>query len=138
LGYPDAAAERALLMGDDRRTMLQHLPQFMQADELIEAQHAIKKIHCSEALLDYLQKLLLETRRSGMFTAGLSPRAGIALLQAARAWAALEGRDHVIPEDVQAVFVSVAAHRLHPLASNSGNSLSSQVLLDKLIKQVAL
>lgn len=136
LGYPDTAAERALLMGDDRRTMLQHLPQCMHADELIAAQRAIKKIHCSEALLDYLQKLLLETRRSGMFTAGLSPRAGIALLQASRAWAALEGRDHVIPEDLQAIFISVAAHRLHPLLSNSGNTLSSQVLLDKLIKQI--
>ena len=138
LGYPDAAAERALLMGDDRRTMLQHLPQLMQANELIDAQLAIKKIHCSEPLLDYLQKLLLETRRNGLFSAGLSPRAGIALLQAARAWAALEGRDHVIPEDVQAVFISVAAHRLHPMSSTSGNSLSSQVLLAKLIKQVEI
>lgn len=138
LGYPDTAAERALLMGDDRRTMLQHLPQLMQTNELIHAQQAIKKIHCSEALLDYVQKLLQETRRSGVFSAGLSPRAGIALLQAARAWAALEGRDHVIPEDVQAVFISVAAHRLHPLSSNSGNSLSTPALLIKLIKQVEL
>ncbi len=136
LGYPDAAAERALLMGEDRRTMLHSLPQLMQADQLIAAQQAIKQIHCSAALLDYLQKLLTETRRTGLFVAGLSPRAGIALLQAARAWAALEGRDHVVPEDVQAVFISVAAHRLHPLASTSGNSLSSQALLAKLIKQV--
>ena len=138
LGYPDAAAERALLMGDDRRSMLHQLPQLIEASELIEAQQAIKKIHCSAALLDYLQKLLQETRSNGLFSAGLSPRAGIALLQAARAWAALEGRDHVIPEDVQAVFISVAAHRLHPSASTSGNSLSSQVLLARLIKQVEL
>jgi MoxR-like ATPase len=138
LGYPDAAAERALLMGDDRRTMLHKLPQLMEASELIAAQQAIKQIHCSGALLDYLQKLLQETRRNGLFSAGLSPRAGIALLQASRAWAALEGRDHVIPEDVQAVFISVAAHRLHPVSSTSGNSLSSQVLLTKLLKQVEL
>jgi len=138
LGYPDAAAERALLMGDDRRSMLHKLPQLMEAGELIAAQQAIKQIHCSGSLLDYLQKLLQETRRAGLFTAGLSPRAGIALLQAARAWAALEGRDHVIPEDVQAVFISVAAHRLHPLASTSGSTLSSQVLLSKLMKQVAI
>jgi len=138
LGYPDAAAERALLMGADRRTMLQDLPQIMEAAELIAAQQAIKQIHCSDALLDYLQKLLMETRRTGVFSAGLSPRAGIALLQAARAWAALEGRDHVIPEDVQAVFIAVAAHRLHPLASNSGNTLSSQALLSKLLRQVEL
>ena len=138
LGYPDAAAERALLMGNDRRQMLQTLPTVMQVSELIEAQKAIKQIHCSPSLLDYLQKLLQETRRNGLFNTGLSPRAGLALLQAARAWAALEGRDHVIPEDVQAVFIPVAAHRLHPLASTSGNTLSSQVLLAKLLQQVAV
>jgi len=138
LGYPDAAAERALLMGDDRRTLLQKLPELMTTAELLAAQQSIKQLHCSAALLDYLQKLLQETRRTGLFSAGLSPRAGIALLQAARSWAALEGRDHVIPEDIQAVFVPVAAHRLHPLASNSGNTLSSQVLLSQLLKQVAL
>jgi MoxR-like ATPase len=138
LGYPDAAAERTLLMGDDRRVLLQKLPKIMQTHELIEAQQAIKQIHCSAALLDYVQNLLQESRRSGLFNAGLSPRAGIALLQAARAWAAIEGRDHVIPEDVQAVFVAVAAHRLHPVASTSGNTLSSQVLLSKLLKQVAV
>ena len=138
LGYPDAGAERALLMGNDRRQMLQTLPTVMQVSELIEAQKAIKQIHCSASLLDYLQKLLQETRRNGLFNTGLSPRAGLALLQAARAWAALEGRDHVIPEDVQAVFIPVAAHRLHPLASTSGNTLSSQVLLAKLLQQVAV
>ncbi len=138
LGYPDAAAERALLMGDDRRSLLQKLPELMTTTELLAAQQSIKQLHCSAALLDYLQKLLQETRRNGLFSAGLSPRAGIALLQAARSWAALEGRDHVIPEDVQAVFVPVAAHRLHPLASGSGNTLSSQVLLAQLLKQVPL
>lgn len=138
LGYPDAAAERSLLMGDDRRSMLQSLPKIMHTHELIEAQQTIKHIHCSAALLDYVQNLLQETRHNGEFVAGLSPRAGIALLQAARAWAAIEGRDHVIPEDVQAVFVPVAAHRLHPVASTSGNTLSSQVLLSKLLKKIAL
>lgn len=138
LGYPDAAAERALLMGEDRRSLLQHLPAIMQTHELIEAQRTIKQIHCSTALLDYVQDLLLESRHAGIFVAGLSPRAGIALLQAARAWAAIEGRDHVVPEDVQAVFISVAAHRLHPMVSTSGNTQSSQVLLANLLKQVAL
>lgn len=138
LGYPDAAAERTLLMGVDRHSLLQTLPQIMQTQELIEAQQTIKQIHCSSSLLDYVQNLLQESRRNGLFTAGLSPRAGIALLQASRAWAAIEGRDHVIPEDVQAVFISVAAHRLHPVASTSGNTLSSQVILSKLLKQVAV
>ena len=138
LGYPDAAAERALLMGDDRRAMLHRLPQLMGAPELIAAQRSIRQIHCSASLLDYLQKLLTETRRAGLFASGLSPRAGIALLHAARAWAALEGRDHVLPEDIQAVLIPVAAHRLHPLASTSGSTLSSQALLSKLLKQVEL
>ena len=138
LGYPNAAAERALLMGDNRRVMLQSLPKIMQTHELIEAQQEVKQIHCSSPLLDYVQHLLQESRRTGVFTAGLSPRAGIALLQAARAWAATEGRDHVIPEDVQAVFIAVAAHRLHPVISTSGNTLSSQALLARLLKQVAV
>lgn len=138
LGYPDAAAERALLMGEDRRSMLKSLPQLMQAQELITAQQALKTIHVAPTLLDYLQRLLQQTRRTDLFTAGLSPRAGIALLQAARAWAALEGRDHVVPEDVQAVFIPVAAHRLHALASPSGNTLSSQALLTQMLRQVAL
>ena len=138
LGYPDAAAERALLMGQDRRSMLQSLPQLMQVQELITAQQSLKKIHVAPILLDYLQKLLEQTRRTGLFSAGLSPRAGLALLQAARAWAALEGRDHVVPEDVQAVFIPVAAHRLHALASTSVNPLSSQALLTQLLREVAL
>ncbi len=138
LGYPDAAAERALLMGNDRRTMLKTLPALMQVQELLTAQQAIVKVHCSAALLDYLQNLLKETRRNGLFVNGLSPRAGLALLQAARAWAVLEGRDHVIPEDIQAVFIPVAAHRLQPFSSTSGNTLSSQVMLTTLLKQVAL
>ncbi len=138
LGYPDAAAERALLMGEDRRTMLQSIPKVMQAAELIKAQHAIKQIYCSPPLLDYLQRLLHATRNNGLFTEGLSPRAGLALLQAARAWAALEGRDHIVPEDVQSVFIPVAAHRLQATHITPGNSLSSSDLLYKLQKQVAV
>jgi len=138
LGYPDAAAERLLLMGNDRHSMLQKLPKIMQTHELLEAQQGVKQIHCASSLLDYVQDLLHESRRNGLFTAGLSPRAGIALLQAARAWAAMEGRDHVIPEDVQATFIPVAAHRLRPMTSTSGNTLSSQALLAQLLRQVAL
>jgi MoxR-like ATPase len=116
LGYPDAAAERALLMGEDRRTMLKSLPTAMQPDELLAAQSALKSIHAAPSLIDYVQALAQASRQCGLFAEGMSPRATIALLQAARAWAALEGRNHVIPEDVQAVLVPVAAHRLRPLA----------------------
>ena len=138
LGYPDAAAERALLMGEDRRTMLQGLGNIMQAEQLMVAQNAIKQIHCSPSLLDYLQRPLHASRTNGDFSEGLSPRAGLALLQAARAWAALEGRDHIIPEDVQAVFIPVAAHRLHVLQNSPGSSFSSHDLLVKLIRNVAI
>ncbi|MYM84048.1 AAA domain-containing protein, partial [Duganella sp. FT50W] len=114
LGYPDAAAERALLMGEDRRTLLKTLPAAMTAEELAQAQQDLRRVHASAALIDYVQALAAASRQHGLFADGLSPRAALALLQAARAWAALEGRDHVLPEDVQAVLAPVCAHRLRP------------------------
>lgn len=136
LGYPDATAERALLMGEDRRSMLRALPTAMRPEELSEAQRMLKQVHVSTALVDYVQALAQASRQGGLFAEGLSPRAAIALLQAARAWAALEGRDHVIPEDVQAVLVPVAAHRLRPLKSASGSALGSRDLVVQLMKSV--
>jgi MoxR-like ATPase len=136
LGYPDAAAERALLMGEDRRAMLRELPTAMQPEELLSAQAALKDIHVSGALVDYVQALAQSSRRHGLFADGLSPRASIALLQAARAWAAMEGRNHVIPEDVQAVLVPVAAHRLRPLKSGGSSALASRDLVLQLMKSV--
>lgn len=136
LGYPDAAAERALLMGEDRRAMLRALPTAMQPEELLAAQAALKQIHVSAALVDYVQALAQSSRRNGLFAEGLSPRASIALLQAARAWAAMEGRNHVIPEDVQAVLVPVTAHRLRPLKSGGSSALGSRDLVLQLMKSV--
>jgi len=136
LGYPDAAAERALLMGDDRRTMLKSLSTAMQPEELLAAQAALKDIHASPALIDYIQALALASRQNGLFAEGMSPRATIALLHAARAWAALEGRNHVIPEDVQAVLVPVVAHRLKPLKSGGSSALGSRDLVLQMLKSV--
>ena len=136
LGYPDPAAERALLMGEDRRTMLRTLPTAMQPEELIAAQAALKNIHASSALIDYVQALAQASRQNAMFAEGLSPRATIALLHAARAWAALEGRDHVIPEDVQAILVPVASHRLRPLKTAGSSALGSRDLVLQLMKSV--
>jgi MoxR-like ATPase len=136
LGYPDAAAERALLMGEDRRTMLKSLRTAMQPEELLEAQTALKKIHISSSLVDYVQALAQASRQGGLFAEGLSPRASIALLQASRAWAAMEGRNHVIPEDVQAVLVPVAAHRLRPLKSGGSSALGSRDLVLQMMKSV--
>jgi MoxR-like ATPase len=136
LGYPDAAAERALLMGEDRRMLLKSLRAAMTPAELAQAQQGLRQIHASAALIDYVQALAAASRQNGMFAEGLSPRAAIALLQAARAWAALEGRDHVLPEDVQAVLVPVCAHRLRPLKSAHGVALASRDLVLRLQESV--
>ncbi|MYN05022.1 AAA domain-containing protein [Pseudoduganella sp. DS3] len=136
LGYPDAAAERALLMGEDRRQMLKHLGPAMSAAELQAAQQGLRRIHAAPALIDYVHALAQASRQNGFFAEGLSPRAALALLQAARAWAALEGRDHVLPEDVQAVLVPVCAHRLRPVKSSHGTALASRDLVLQLQKSV--
>ncbi len=138
LGYPDAAAERALLEGEDRRALLKTLPALMQPAELLAARAALAQIHTAPALIDYVQALAQASRSSPLFAEGLSPRAAIALLQAARAWAALEGRDHVIPEDVQAVLVPVAAHRLRPLKATGGSALGSRDLVLQWMQSVAV
>lgn len=108
LGYPDAASERALLKNQAGRGT--HIKPVCDANTLISLQQAALNIHVSDQLLDYLQDLILHTRTH--FTTGLSPRAGLGLRQCAQAWALLEGRDFVLPEDVQAVFASVIGHRL--------------------------
>ena len=114
LGYPDRGAERALLSGTDRRDLLATLDPCMTPAELMELQANVQRIHVSGALLDYVQAIVEHTRRSPDYVAGLSPRAALAIIHTARAWAMLEGRDKVIPEDVQAILPGVAAHRLRP------------------------
>jgi MoxR-like ATPase len=109
LGAPDRVAERAMLKGQDRREMLREMPAVMTWAELETMQRQARAVHVSEALLDYLQDLLAASRATGH---GLSPRAGLALLAAARAWALMEGRAMVLPEDVQAVGSAVMGHRL--------------------------
>jgi MoxR-like ATPase len=108
----------------------------MLPDELTAAQQSLREIHASSALIDYVQALAQASREGALFAEGLSPRAAIALLQAGRAWAALEGRDHVIPEDIQAVLVPVCAHRLRPLKSAHGMALASRDLVLQLQKSV--
>jgi MoxR-like ATPase len=114
LGYPDREAERSLLSGTDRRDLLATLDPCIVPAELVELQLATQKIHVAAALLDYVQAIVEHTRRSPHYVTGLSPRAALALVHCARAWALLEGRDKVIPEDVQAILPGVAAHRLRP------------------------
>jgi MoxR-like ATPase len=114
LGYPDHEAERALLAGVDRRDLLASMDACMSPAELVELQASVQRVHVAPALLDYVQALVEFTRRSPEFQTGLSPRAALAIVHSARAWALIEGRDKVIPEDVQAVLPGVAGHRLRP------------------------
>jgi MoxR-like ATPase len=131
LGYPDHKAERELLGGTDRRALLENLPPCLSAEELLAVQQAVREVHVSAALLDYLQALIDYTRVGGDYEYGLSPRAGVALLSAARAWAWLEKRQGVLPEDVQAVLGPVAGHRLKLKASCNAVT-AEQPLLERV------
>ncbi len=115
LGYPDRAAERALLAGVDRRELITGLQPVMQPAELEQAQAAARAVRVSEPLLDYLQTLIAATRSGQWFVDGLSPRAGIAVLRAAKARALMAQRDYVAPDDVQAILPQTIAHRLQPV-----------------------
>jgi MoxR-like ATPase len=113
LGYPAAAEERELLSGVDRRDLVKTLTTITTPETLRQLQQSVADIHVSPALLDYVQALVAHTRRAPGLNAGLSPRAAIGLLRAARAWALIHGRSAVIPEHVQAIFPSVLEHRVH-------------------------
>ena len=116
LGYPDQASERALLAGQDRREAVHQMRAVMQPQQLLAAQKVVLAVHASETLLDYLQALIAATRSGRWFVEGLSPRAGIAVLRAARARALLDRRDYVAPDDLQHVLPQTVAHRLIPIA----------------------
>jgi len=126
LGYPDQASERALLSGQDRRAAIHGLRAVMSPSQLIRAQQSVQSIHASDALLDYLQSVIAATRSGRWFVEGLSPRAGIGVLRAARARALLAQRDYVAPDDVQSVLPQTVAHRLVPV-SGAGRGRVEQV-----------
>ncbi|MCW8997273.1 MAG: AAA family ATPase, partial [Kangiellaceae bacterium] len=112
LGYPAAEVERLLFKGQETRTQIEELEPVLNTEELMKYQSQVEKVNTSDVLLDYLQALVEASRTSSHWSHGLSPRGGLALLKAAKAWALLDGRDFVLPEDVQAVWISVAGHRL--------------------------
>jgi MoxR-like ATPase len=112
LGFPAPGVERELLAGTDRRELLQRMRPAIETGVLLALQQQVAKVHVAPALMDYVQALIAYTRGHAGFRQGLSPRAAIALLRAARAWALIANRDAVIPEDVQAVLVAVVEHRL--------------------------
>ena len=119
LGYPNPKAERALLRGSDRRALVNAIEPELEVSELLEIQQQVQAVHMSDALLDYLQDVIALTRSSPEFGSGLSPRAGLALLHCSQAWAFMEDRKHVLPEDVQAVLPSVVNHRLREGATSA-------------------
>ena len=129
LGYPNEAAERDLLAGVDRRDLIAKTMPLLDATDVIAARQAVLQVYASEALIAYVQALLARSRKHPGVRVGLSPRAGLALLRAARAYALLLGRSHVLPEDVQALFGAVAAHRLVADAqAGSDASLAKAIL----------
>lgn len=129
LGYPNAESERALLTGADRRELIAQAVPVLGDGEVQALRRAAEQVHASEALVGYVQALLARSRQLPGVRVGLSPRAGLALLRAARAYALLLGRAHVLPEDVQALFIAVAGHRLVGEAeAGSGAALAKAVL----------
>jgi MoxR-like ATPase len=134
LGYPAKAAEKALLLGESRRGLLTRLQPVLTHAELALIQAEVPKVRVSDALLDYLLRIVDATRSQAQFAWGLSPRGSLALLGAAKAWAFLAGRDYVIPEDIQAVLPSVAGHRLREVADPAGHG--GGALVQWLLREV--
>ncbi len=122
VGYPDPAAERALFEGEDRRKLMARQEAAMEPGMLVECQGTVQTVLVSSTLLDYLQHLIAWTRTSPLLEAGLSPRAGLALLRCAQAWALLQQRDYVLPEDLQELLLPVCGHRMSVSANGSGAS----------------
>ena len=130
LGYPNWQAERELLVGKQRHQLIADLPVLLPPDKLTEIQQTVDDVYVSPALLDYLQNIIDFTRQSDLYVCGLSPRGGLALLTAAKAWSLMEQRSAVIPEDVQAVLPAVAGHRL------KAGSTDSDSIVAPIIEQV--
>jgi len=142
LGYPDPAAERILMQGEDRRLVLQRLTPTMTQEELNELQVQCASVNVSGALLDYVQRLVGYTRQGAEFAYGLSPRGSLALLAAAKSWALLEDRNHVVPEDVQAVLPAIVEHRVREASGfvaqglPDGSDHTGSALVQRLLTQV--
>ena len=134
LGYADQASEKMILTGGDPRARLKELQPLLTIQELLAMQDEVDQVSVADTVVDYLQRLIQFTRTSGVFEYGLSTRAGLAILQSAKAIALLGGRAFVIPEDIQAVFPAVADHRLQ--GSGRGHDSGSRVLIDKVLDSV--
>lgn len=128
LGYPSVAVERELLKGNKGRAALEQLAQVLNQQDLLLLQKQVSAVKVSDTLLDYVQRLIAQTRQADLCHLGLSPRGAMALMRSAQSWALLQGRAHVLPEDVQAVFVAVVGHRLVGKKETCGDQLARQIL----------
>ena len=128
LGYPDPSVEREILKGGKGRMALDQIKQVLSRDSLLEIQELVPQVKVSETLLDYLQRLIAQTRQNDLCHLGLSPRGALALMKSAQCWALIHGRSHVLPEDVQAVFVAVVGHRIVGKKETQGDQLARHVL----------
>ena len=135
LGYPDAAHERALLRGGERREILAGIAPLLSPAAMLRMQRAVRGLYVADALLDYVQALIARTRQQPELKLGLSPRAGQGLIRAAQAWAHLGRRSVVLPEDVQAVLPAVIAHRLE---GRDASARSGEELAEELIRACAV
>ena len=131
LGYPDWQAEKQMLQEQSIEPVVCK-SSILTISQLLDIQQQVGKIKCSDAIIDYVLRLVTYSRESGVFANPLSPRASKAILQAARAWAFLEQRDYVIPEDIQAVLPAVAEHRLRAATAEFSEFVLSRKLLDAI------
>jgi MoxR-like ATPase len=129
LGYPDQRAEREMLSTEDRRELIAQVKPLLQAADVLALRDATLRVHASETLIGYVQELVSQSRRQAGVKVGLSPRAGLALLRASRAQALINGRGHVLPDDVQALFTGIASHRLVPDGDDNGRERLAQQIL---------
>ncbi len=136
LGYPDAEQEKILLAGEDRRHLVANLQPALTPAQLLALQQQVENISVAAPIIDYLYAILQLTRTSNRFLHGLSPRAGLGLLRAARAWALIAGRGYVIPEDVQAVVPPCVPHRL--LSGEDNGPVGHAAIADFILDAVAV
>jgi len=127
LGYPSMEVERQLILGQDRRSLIDTVEKALTNADLLKLQLAVQQVHLASTVVDYIQRLVAYTRTGGHFHIGISPRGTLALVRASQAWAFVQGRNHVVPEDVQAVLGSVLEHRLRGSANHSGHEGASLV-----------
>jgi MoxR-like ATPase len=128
LGYPDPSVERSLIKGGQGRSALNKVQRILNGESLRQIQRLIPQVKVSDTLLDYVQRLIAQTRQDDLCHLGLSPRGAIALVTSAQCWALLQGRSHVMPEDVQAVFVAVVGHRIVGKKETQGDQLARHIL----------